>query len=292
METEFPKIYFKRNQNLRIEVMNFTELFDKLDRLNDHDPFSVHKIEFYLILVIENKTYTHFVDFKSYELTAGSALFVTQNQVHHFTKEIEKAEGFCIVFNSLFIERLRYLSDELKFNRLFNYHIETPVIRQEESTRDSFIDIARSLYAEYTQPNDFAKPEMLHTLLQVLLIKAEREKEFHAISGVKPHWLETFSKFKNKLEEEYVKTRNARYYAAELLISYKFLNDIVKKLTAKTAKAFIDDFVTIEIKRYLVSSSLSVKEISYQTGFDEPANMVKFFKRNTQTTPHKFRQQL
>ena len=98
--------------------------------------------------------------------------------------------------------------------------------------------------------------------LHVLLLKAERAKEVQsAVSGgVKAHWLEIFSTFKNRLEKEYINTRNSKIYASKLLVSYKFLNDIVKKLTGKTVKAFIDDFVTIEIKRYLVSTSLSVKE--------------------------------
>lgn len=93
------------------------------------------------------------------------------------------------------------------------------------------------------------------------------------------------------LEKEYVNTRNSKIYASKLFISYKFLNDVVKKLTGKTVKAFIEGFVTTEIKRYLVSTSLSVKEISYKTGFQEPVNMVKFFKKNTKITPLKFRQQ-
>lgn len=114
---------------------------------------------------------------------------------------------------------------------------------------------------------------MMRTLLHVLLLRAERTKEIHALSEVKTKWLEIFNTFRDLLEKEYINTRNARYYASKLLISYKFLNDIVKELTTKTAKTFIDDFVIIEIKRYLVSTSLSVKEISYQTGFEEPANI-------------------
>ncbi|WP_344714552.1 helix-turn-helix domain-containing protein [Winogradskyella damuponensis] len=93
------------------------------------------------------------------------------------------------------------------------------------------------------------------------------------------------------LEIDYPKTRSSRDYASNLFISYKFLNDIVKTLTGKTVKAFIDDFVIIEIKRYLVTTSLSVKEISYKTGFEEPANMVRFFRKNTTFTPLKFREQ-
>ena len=291
MEKEIPKIYFNNNQGLDIEVMDFAQLFDKLNLSGNHNPFAVHKIEFYLILVVTKNSYTHFVDFKSYSLAEGSALFIAKNQVHHFTKDLLKASGYCIIFNRLFVDKPYFLSGNHKLNRLFNYHIETPVIHQKEMGADSFIDIAQKLHLEYVFPNDFAKSEMLSTLLLVLLLRAERAKEIQSINGIKIHWLETFSAFKDMVEKEYVSTRNARDYAARLFISYKFLNDITKKLTGKTAKAFIDDFVIVEIKRYLVSTSLAVKEISFSSGFEEPANMVRFFKKHTQITPLKFRQQ-
>lgn len=292
MEKEIPKILFNRYKSLDIEVMKLSQLASKLNDSIGHNPFAAHKIEFYLILIITKGFYSHFVDFKSYRLTEGSALFIAKNQVHHFTKELLEAEGFSVVFSSSFMDKYHFLSDNLKLNRLFNYHIETPVIHQVEMERDSFIDIANKLYDEYVFPSDFAKSEMLRTLLHVLLLKAERSKEVQSIGGAKTQWLETFSTFKDVLEEKYISSRSSRFYASELLVSYKFLNDVVKKLTGKTVKTFIDDFVTIEIKRYLVSTSLSVKEISYKTGFEEPANMTKFFKKNTNTTPLKFRQQL
>ena len=291
MDKEIPKVYYNDLRKLRIEVMNFSQLFDSLNKSSNHNPFAVHKIEFYLILVVTKNTYTHFVDFKSYELTEGSALFIAKNQVHHFTKDLDKAEGYCVIFTSLFTDKYHFLSDNLKVNRLFNYHIETPLILQEEMGDDNLVDTATLLYNEYQFANAFAKPEVLSALLQVLLLKAERAKDFQSISGVKLHWLELFNNFKDMLEVEYVNTRNSKDYASKLFISYKFLNDIVKELTGKTAKAFIDDFVCIEIKRLLVSTSLSVKEISYQTGFEDSANMVKFFKKNMNITPLKFRQQ-
>lgn len=290
MSKEIPQIPFSEEQALRIEIMNFNELRGKLTLADDHDPYSVHKIEFYLILVVTKNTYTHFVDFKSYKLKKGSAIFIAKNQVQKFSNEIANADGYAIIFTSLFTNKFYYLSDHLKLNRLFNYHIETPIIHQNQLGLDSFIGVAEKLYGEYHYTNTFAKPEMLSALLHVLLLKAERAKEAQSVQGVKAHWLATFTDFKILLETKYVKSRNSSFYASELNISYKFLNDIVKKLTGKTVKGFIDEFVTIEIKRYLVSTPLSVKEISYKTGFDEPANMVKFFKKNTKSTPLKFRQ--
>jgi len=291
MEKEIPKIDFSKQEDLGIEVMTFKQLSTKIEQTMDHDPYAVHKIEFYLILVSSGKTYTHFVDFNFYNLKKGSALFIAKNQVQHFTKKIQQSEGYAIIFSPLFVDKYYFLTDSLKLNRLFNYHIESPIISQKEMGKDSFVGLADKLYEEYNFSNNFIKSEMLSALLHVLLLKAERAKEFQAIKGINPHWLDTFSEFRNMLEKEYVNTRNSRTYAAKLFISYKFLNDIVKKLTGKTVKAFIDNFVTIEIQRYLVSSSLSIKEISFKTGFEEPANMIKFFKKNTNTTPLKFRQQ-
>lgn len=291
MKKELPEIGFDKEVSLNIEVMNFEQLYGKLAQIKAHNPFAPHKIEFYLILIVTEKQYSHFVDFKSYELKEGSTLFVTKNQVHHFNKSLQEAEGFGIVFNRLFVDTHYFLTDNLRLNRLFNYHIESPIIHQEELGEENLVELIRNLFKEHSSSNEFAKSAILASLLQVLLLKAERAKELKAIKHVNPHWLETFSRFKDMLEHKYVNTRSSRFYASELFISYKFLNDIVKKLTGKTVKSFIDDFVTIEIKRYLISTSLTVNEISYKTGFEEPANMIKFFRKNTQTTPLKFRRQ-
>lgn len=292
MKKELPEIHLERHTDLNIDVMNFKQLFRNLNRAEDHSPFAPHKIQFYCILVVTKNIYTHFVDFKSYELEEGSALFVTKNQVHHFNKELQQSNGFIIVFSHLFVDKHYFLTDNFRLNRLFNYHIESPILHQKEMGDDSLIELSTALYKEYYSDNNFAKSEMLASLLRVLLLKAERVKELHAVTNINTHWLETFSMFKDLLETEYVNTRNSRTYASKLFVSYPFLNDVVKKVTGKTVKAFIDDFVAVEIKRYLISTALSVNEISYETGFEDPANMIKFFKRKTDTTPLRFRQQL
>ena len=182
MKEEIPKIHFDSKKSLDIEVMNFPQLLEKLDKIEDHDPFAVHKIKFFLVLIITKNSYSHFVDFKPYQLKEGSALFIAKNQVHHFTKDLQTSEGICILFNSLFINKDYFLSDNLKLNRLYNYHIETPIIHQKQMRKDNLIDIASKLYSEYIFSNRFAKSEILRALLHVLLLKAERAKEFKSIS--------------------------------------------------------------------------------------------------------------
>jgi AraC-like DNA-binding protein len=94
------------------------------------------------------------------------------------------------------------------------------------------------------------------------------------------------------VEKNFTKTRDAKAYAADLSISYKHLNDVSKEIVNSTAKSFIDNYVILEAKRMLVSTSLSVKEIAFELGFDEPTNFLKYFKKHTSITPVDFRKTL
>lgn len=98
-----------------------------------------------------------------------------------------------------------------------------------------------------------------------------------------------FSEFRHLLAAHFFQTRNAQRYAEMMNISYTHLNKIVKSVTGSTAKSFIDKFVILEIKRRLAVSGISVKELTYLMGFDEPTNFVKYFKKHTRKSPSRFR---
>ena len=80
-------------------------------------------------------------------------------------------------------------------------------------------------------------------------------------------------------------------YSDELGYSTKTLNKLTKATVHKTAKEFLDEIHLKQIKRLLINSTASIKEIAYQSGFDEPTNFYKFFKRTTGLTPEQFRTQ-
>ncbi len=290
-KSDIPKIPFKEEVKFGIEVFDFQSLFEKIKNQHNHNPHVVHRISFYFILIVTKNSYSHYVDFKKHKLKEGSILFIAENQIHKFGKDVYNTDGYCIIFTSSFFNKSLLFNHTNKFHRLFNYHIEEPTLHSKASDNDNLIHLVEALLHEYKMPDSDAKLEILYALLKAFLLKSERAKEIKSLTGIDHKKLEVFSNFKTLLEQDYQNTRSSRDFASKLLISYKALNNTVKSLTGKTAKAFIDDFVTIEIKRYLSSTSLSIKEISYKTGFEEPANLIKFFKKQSQITPLKFRQQ-
>jgi AraC-like DNA-binding protein len=104
--------------------------------------------------------------------------------------------------------------------------------------------------------------------------------------------LAAFNSFKNHLEKHFAKTRNAKEYAEMIGISYNRLNAACKSIAGNTAKAFIDKFIILETKRRLATSDISVKELTYAMGFDEPTNFLKYFKKQTGQSPLQFKKKL
>ena len=72
-------------------------------------------------------------------------------------------------------------------------------------------------------------------------------------------------------------------------ISTKTLTNSIAESSRSTPLKLINERIILEATRYLLYSSLKVKEISYLLGFEDPSYFVKFFKRNTGYLPIEFR---
>lgn len=177
VKKEIPKIAREKDGDFGIEVLNFAQLFEKLQKSKGHNPFSFHKPEFYLILIVTKGTYEHIIDVESYDLQEGSVLFITEKQAQYFTDKILNAEGIAIVFDDTYFEKSCFFRGGNNLHGLFNHHLGKPIIHRHEMKDDSFIDMATKLYNEFSFPDGDDKTEILYLLLKILLLKAERIKE-------------------------------------------------------------------------------------------------------------------
>ncbi len=289
---EIPQISFLKTNNSKIEFEIFTlrSLFSRQDNLN-HPLGKPHRIEFYHILFITKGAGIHYIDFHPYEYNEGSILFISKGQVHAFEVRFD-IDGFLILFTEAFLSKNLIHSDVLSLYRLYNYHLHLPIMQPEEAEENIFDNIINEIYREYNLSDNFAKEEILRLLLKLLLLKAERIKHTLIPPEKNAEWLIKFGEFRNQLEKHFTVTRNANEYAEMINVSYKHLNEICKSMTGSTAKEFIDKFLILEIKRNLSISNISVKELTYKFGFDEPTNFTKFFKKHTNQSPSQFKNNL
>lgn len=75
-------------------------------------------------------------------------------------------------------------------------------------------------------------------------------------------------------------------------VSYHYLNEICKEIARQTAKAFIDSWLLLEIKRNISEKKYTSQEIAFKMGFKEPSNFIRFFKKYAKITPLQFQEEL
>lgn len=90
------------------------------------------------------------------------------------------------------------------------------------------------------------------------------------------------------VEENYTKNHSVQFYAKELGISPKRLNEILKQRIGVTLNQFIANMIILEAKRRLVLVDKNVNDIAFELGFKEQAYFSRFFKKHTGTSPSQF----
>ena len=95
--------------------------------------------------------------------------------------------------------------------------------------------------------------------------------------------------FKQLVEENFNKWHKVKEYASEIHISPKHLSQTVKNITGKVAKDHIQDRIVLEAKRLMLHTDLTIKEVAYSTGFEEPLHFSGFFRKQVGVSPSQFR---
>jgi len=96
-------------------------------------------------------------------------------------------------------------------------------------------------------------------------------------------------KFNLLVEANYRTEHSVSYYAHRLHKSPKTLSNLFALYNNKTPLQIIQERIIIEAKRLLYYTDKSIKQITYELGFEDPAYFSNFFKRHSALSPVEFR---
>lgn len=284
-----PEISFWKDRVLQINGFLFIKLEEEITgdlKPTDHNPFQPHRLNFYAILIITDGEVNHIVDFKVHTLRKGDVMVISKGQIHAFDK-CSQYHGYLVVFSEAFMHKYIAQSTIALINHLYNYFLNQEKINNPDRNQTLLSVLKKDL-----KSTSASLPNIVGALLSIYLLKLSEENIRSVTISVDNKYLDYFNHFKQLVELNFSKTRDAKMYAADISISYKHLNEVCKEVVKTTAKSFIDSYVILEAKRMLVSTSLSVKEIAFTLGFNEPTNFLKYFKKHTSLTPVEFRSTL
>ncbi|RWX57104.1 AraC family transcriptional regulator [Photobacterium chitinilyticum] len=284
-----PEVGFNHNKtaNREIEVIDLEEIYQRKESLN-HTPTLPHRVNFYLLIHIEEGEGEHLIDFVSHSYQSGAFITIQKNQVHAFDFS-HKPKGKVLLFTQTFIDQALANMRLPEFSPVHLGDTYQPVFVPTPEVLSSTQQLLAEIVKELRHPESNSLIVMfLFSSLSLMLRRVMPENHHDRLSKDQ---LGKFSRFVELLEQNFHRTRDATHYADKIHSTYKTLNLICKLATNQTAKQLIDAYTILEAKRRLVLDGLPTQQLAYELGFEDASNFVKYFKKHTLITPSRFQKQ-
>lgn len=277
-----PYVLESNHKKIGLDFINSTTL----TQLNS----ATYKSFIKILYLAENASLT--IDYKKFTTVTNSLFFINSNQ-HFQIHSIAADNGIMLYYNRDFycvqIHDNEVSCDGLLFNNIF----EVPLVEIPESV-EPFISVTIENIIEEFKSVQSSREEMIRTYLKQIIIKATRLwKQQHADQHDLPtsYDAEFFRNFSRLVEVHFKEKHGLSDYADLLLITPKTLNKKLSKLHIRNPNDIIKNRIILEAKRLLTFSAMSIKEIAYYLGYDDPAYFNRLFTNKVKATPASFRKQ-
>ncbi len=227
---------------------------------------------------------TLMVDENVFELKANTVITITSGQIHYL-KNTKNAEGFVLEFTYDFFCKNDNDIELIFHNSLFCHFAMNEVIPLDNS---QLVESELKQIEEELKQKPYQFLISVHSRIELILVEINRAKIKQGDEIYKPDAL--FLKFLETLRDNFEKKPSVRQIAASLHTTESKLNELSKLHTGRTAQNVIHGLVASEAKRLLTYEKLSIKEVAFQLGFDDPFYFSNFFKKQTKLSPKMYKE--
>lgn len=216
---------------------------------------------------------------------AGQVVFLSHNSIFHLGAFSDDVQGFGISMT----DELVSLAFPTSVPPMLNGHV-----------RDFNFTLA---------PEERQRLNAIHTLLYDVMQGEQRDSQvvLHLVSAflwqVNHYWNRYENESRSALSREQrlfadfiqlvtqyaMKEHNIEFYAQRLFLSPRYMSTLVKRVSGKAAKQWIDDAIVTRIKVELRHSDKTAAQIADEMNFPNPSFFCKYFKRMTGTTTQAYR---
>lgn len=232
----------------------------------------------YTLFWCNNGTSEILIDENIFILKSGQTVTITSGQFHQLISV--EGELTALEFTLDFFCKSDNDIELIFHNGLFCHFGMNEMITVQ---RPTFFTDTLNLIEKEIQEKPYQYLISVHSLVELLLVEINRSKIANGDEIWKPDAL--FLKFLESIRNHFSENNPVSRFADLLGTTEAKLNEVSKLHTSKTAQNVIYSLTVSEAKRLLLYEKLSVKEIAYRLGFNDPFYFSNFFKKHTSLSP-------
>lgn len=231
-----------------------------------------------------------------YDHENGSMMFIKPRQVVEFKDLHLEEDGFLILFHEDFLNG-HTLHEEIGKYGFFDYEVNE-ALHLSPKEEQIVWDLYHQIGIECENNQDEYSREIILGHIGSILRYAQRFYKRQFINRLEASG-NTASKFSHALTDYYkngyLQTKglpSVNAIAAELNLSSRYLSDLLKQETGKTAIELIHISLISEAKNMLAGDDYRVSEIAYNLGFENLPYFSRLFKKEVGVSPNQFKKQM
>jgi AraC family transcriptional regulator, transcriptional activator of pobA len=227
-----------------------------------------------------------------YDFDEGTMSFVSPKQVIAIDEDEDRnKDGWSLMFHPDLIRNYT-LGKTIKNYGFFAYEVNEALhlSDKEETTIENLV---KNIEQEYQSNIDTYSQDVIVSNLELLLNYCNRFYNRQFVTRKMAN-NDLLTKFENNLSKYFEDNTvlglpTVNKLAQELNISTAYLGDMLRTVTGQNTQQHIHNKLMEKAKEILITTNLTVSEISYQLGFEYPQSFSKLFKSKTSFTPLEFR---
>lgn len=228
-----------------------------------------------------------------YDHANGSMMFVKPRQIIEMKNLEFEEKGFMLLIHEDYLNGHELYKTMQKYG-YFDYEVNEALhlSPREEAVMWELHDKIRSEYEN--NPDEYSRDIILGHVASILMY-AQRYYKRQFVNRTEVSG-KTATRFNDALQDYYAKgllqtqgLPSVNQIADSLYVSPRYLSDLLKQETGKTAMELIHISLIGEAKNLLREGSHGVAEIAYQLGFENSSYFTRLFKKQTGMKPLEFK---
>ena len=260
------------------------------DRLGEIPvPRDARRMNFIVLALCTNGSLKYTLDTREITVTPGEVLIVSEHHVVNNYEASPDIEGLAILVSvDFFGEVINNVSD---LSAIFLYARSFPVMKLNDVDAAIFRRYFYAIKNRIADNHNHFRRVLVRTLLLAMFYDLSNViYQFQQI-GIQPKKRaeDIFTRFIKLVENNCRTERRVAWYASQLGITPKYLSEIVKKVSQRTPNSWIDNYVVLELRVMMKSTTKSIKQIAEEMNFPNQSFLGKYFKEHVGMSPSEYR---
>lgn len=247
------------------------------------------KVDMSMAIIYDQGEALFKINMRKYHIKAPAVIIIMAGHICELIEYSADLQGRAIVVSRSFSDSLFVGAESRYTHRLYLSMANNPLIIHagEQNVFNKYYQLLKDIVQ--SPHSEFKMDAIRHLTLAMFYGYSHMKHDMNSYTKGSSRQDDIYSAFLEAVGKHHKREREVGFYADKLCITAKHLSQVAKDISGRTASDIIEDYVITDIKALLLSTNMTIQQISDHLNFPSQSVFGKYFKRVVGVSPKEYR---